>query len=639
MEFDRRAAVAREPLLSRHAAWLLVTLAYLYVFPYYERINNPNENVRIWMTRAIVEHHVLNIDQVSREWGYVNDKATTGGHLYSSKAPGTSFLGVPVLFVETKLHRLLGMPPPTKRQATLWLRVFSVELPMSLFLFFFARYVERVSALARRRAICWWSAWGWGRCSIPTASCSSGTRRRRRWPSRATCCFRGASPRDAPQALRPARGTTAAGRRRIDTHTPTQHLIWAGFLAALSVMFEYQALLVLRDAGGLRLGALPAARGGVPRGRGAGGGAAGAVPHGAVRAAVALSLRIHREPRLPAHRAQRRLSRPGAAQAVGDRRPRCSRPTTVCSCFSPFLAMGAVCAPRWRWCAAPRREGTLVLAVVVVMLVFLGGMSNWRAGWCVGPRYIATVAPFLAAGDRARVAPGRARGRVALSVAVAGLVIVSVVLNARLRGGLSALPDRVQQPGLRSRVPAAGRRLRAVQPGAAAVFSGSVVAGAAGGRAAAGAVAGDRGRGFACRRAGRSHAAIAVVIAALCLVRSAATAAGPTRPRRAPPRSSVRPGSRAAPVSAGLAPDPVVEHQQRPQRLRAILPPRLVLLLPRRRTSRGRGRPGPTAASSVITASTRARSGPASQRGQRDREALLGAVDHLRRGRCPWRRA
>jgi len=88
MELDRRAALLREPLLSRHAAWLLVTLAYLYVFPYFERINNPNENVRIWAARAIVEHHVLNIDQESREWGYVNDKATTGKHLYSSKAPG-----------------------------------------------------------------------------------------------------------------------------------------------------------------------------------------------------------------------------------------------------------------------------------------------------------------------------------------------------------------------------------------------------------------------------------------------------------------------------------------------------------------------------------------------------------------------
>ena len=42
-----------------------------------------------------------------------------------------------------------------------------------------------------------------------------------------------------------------------------------------------------------------------------------------------------------------------------------------------------------------RRDAGLVTAVCVLMFLFLAGMSNWRAGWCVGPRYIATVAPFL----------------------------------------------------------------------------------------------------------------------------------------------------------------------------------------------------------------------------------------------------
>jgi hypothetical protein len=55
-------------------------------------------------------------------------------------------------------------------------------------------------------------------------------------------------------------------------------------------------------------------------------------------------------------------------------------------------------------------------------------MTNWRAGWCVGPRYIATVAPFLAAGiaHAWRVV----RARFVLTVAAAGLLIVSVVLNS-----------------------------------------------------------------------------------------------------------------------------------------------------------------------------------------------------------------
>src|ERR1022692_1658331 len=135
----------------RHAAWLLVVLATLLVSPYFERLNNPNENVRVWATRAIVAHHVLDLDAVSREWGYVNDKAKNDRHVYSSKAPGVSFLGVPVLFVQTKLRALCGWPAPNKRQATFWLRLFAVKLPIAAFLWAFAGYVERKtrSSLAR----------------------------------------------------------------------------------------------------------------------------------------------------------------------------------------------------------------------------------------------------------------------------------------------------------------------------------------------------------------------------------------------------------------------------------------------------------------------------------------------------------
>ena len=86
-----------------------------------------------------------------REWGYVNDKAKNARHVYSSKAPGVSFFGVPVLFAETELRKLLGWPAPGKREATFWLRLWAVKLPMLAFFWLFARYVERKtrSGLAR----------------------------------------------------------------------------------------------------------------------------------------------------------------------------------------------------------------------------------------------------------------------------------------------------------------------------------------------------------------------------------------------------------------------------------------------------------------------------------------------------------
>jgi hypothetical protein len=54
-------------------------------------------------------------------------------------------------------------------------------------------------------------------------------------------------------------------------------------------------------------------------------------------------------------------------------------------------------------------------------------MSNWRAGWCVGPRYITTVAPFLVLG--VAFAWAVIQRRTWLMAPTLGLVIVSVFLN------------------------------------------------------------------------------------------------------------------------------------------------------------------------------------------------------------------
>jgi hypothetical protein len=414
MELDRRAALLREPLLSRHAAWLLVTLAYLYVFPYFERINNPNENVRIWAARAIVEHHVLNIDQLSREWGYVNDKATTGAHLYSSKAPGTTFLGVPVLFAETYLHRLTGLAPPTKRQVTLWLRVFSVELPMSLFFFFFARYVERVtrSPVARDLLVV---GLGLGTLLYAYGVMFVGH------AQAAALAFGGYMLLSGAFAGEPDESDELTAEH----HATTVQLRWAGFLIAMSVIFEYQALLVAAT-----LAAYAVAR----YRRRALHFLAGVAP-AAVLLGVYHTVLFGRPWRFPYGYLENPefLHQHHSAGFHGLALPKLSAigsslfsPDYGLFVFSPILALGAVCAAIVIMRGA-RREGIVILAIAVVMLLFLGGMTNWRAGWCVGPRYIATVAPFLAAGiaHAWRVV----RARFALTVAAAGLLIVSVVLN------------------------------------------------------------------------------------------------------------------------------------------------------------------------------------------------------------------
>jgi hypothetical protein len=433
MEPQLRSAPAGEGPLRRHAAWLLVVLAYLYVFPYYERLNNPNENARVWMTRAIVEHHVLNIDEMQRQWGYVNDKATSGVHVYSGKAPGASFLGVPVLFAQTGLRRLFGLPPPSKLQTTLALRIFAIELPLALFLFFFARYVERVSGspVARDLLVV---GLGVGTLIYPYGVIFVGH------ALAAAAAFSGFMLLSWP-ARAAGRGQGASAPDRLFPPVP-ERLFAAGVLVGCAVIFEYQAVLVA---------AAIAVYAAVRHRRRALAFFAGAMPPTLALGAYHTVL-FGRPWRFPfgnvenpvyareAHSAGfHGLSLPKLG-AIGSS---LFAPDYGLFVFSPVLALGAVCgviALR----RGPRREALLSLAVAVVMLLFLGGMSNWRAGWCAGPRYIASVAPFLII-PIALLWP-RVRARFALSLATAALVIPSVLLNAVSAAVYPHYPTELRNP-------------------------------------------------------------------------------------------------------------------------------------------------------------------------------------------------
>ena len=129
---------------KRHSllATALCAFAYLYVFPYQERINNPNENVRLYMTAAIVEEGRYEIDGLRARWGWVNDAATHDGHVYSVKAPGTSLLAVPAYAAYLFGGRAFGHA--FDRTEALWVcRVFASVLPMLVFFYFMHRFLRR----------------------------------------------------------------------------------------------------------------------------------------------------------------------------------------------------------------------------------------------------------------------------------------------------------------------------------------------------------------------------------------------------------------------------------------------------------------------------------------------------------------
>lgn len=154
---------------------LLLAVLYLWVFPFHDVVRNPNENVRVYMTVAIVDDRTFAINRIEGAWGYVNDKAVRLGRLYSSKAPGTSYLGVPFYWALTKLTRqdshvravvapapaVPGRPappapkPPIDRTRVMYvLRLFSNVLPALLFGWFWHRFLAaRTTSATVREAI------------------------------------------------------------------------------------------------------------------------------------------------------------------------------------------------------------------------------------------------------------------------------------------------------------------------------------------------------------------------------------------------------------------------------------------------------------------------------------------------------
>ena len=142
-------------------------------------------------------------------------------------------------------------------------------------------------------------------------------------------------------------------------------------------------------------------------------------------------------------------------------------------------------------------------------------MPNWRAGWCVGPRYIAMVAPFLIAGiaHAWRVIAAAPCSR---SI-TAGLLIPRWCSTSVSAAVYPHYPTEFDNPVFDLAFPLLGGGYRAVQPGMWLQFPGiwSLAP-----LALLLLLALSLSIGGEDQRPARwaSHAAIAVAIAALCLV-------------------------------------------------------------------------------------------------------------------------
>jgi hypothetical protein len=128
---------------SRNLSVLACAFVLLYAHPYFEGLKNPNELTRVYMTMAIVDHGTYAIDALSPgKYGWIQDRSVSGGHFYACKAPGTSFVGVPVYGSLRLLFGLFGSEP-SLRTTVLVLRVFCIVLPLVVFLCLLRSYIRR----------------------------------------------------------------------------------------------------------------------------------------------------------------------------------------------------------------------------------------------------------------------------------------------------------------------------------------------------------------------------------------------------------------------------------------------------------------------------------------------------------------
>ena len=391
----------------QRAAWgvfLLAATAYLWLFPFTPEINNPNEMVRVYAVRALVETGDYSIGTrgptgdhgpIYDAWGYVNDKAlfcTDGrqapdchGRLYQAKAPGLTFLGALPLWVLNHARASLHLPPPTKAQVVWWLRFWVVILPTLLAWTWLARWLP--TRLDRP---------GLGLAAVLAAALGSLSLTYGQM-------FAGHQP-GGVALLALFAAIVAAGR----LGNPGAVLL-AGLAGGWAVIIEFTMAPAV-----VILGLWLLARRRDPRD----------LVRLAVGGALPIVLLLHNNWRSfgsPLQLSYSHLENPGFVRDMAPGFMGIHLPTeekVVGSLLSPFtglyfwapwmvlawlgwLALGrsrasAGVQSAGAWLLDRRGEAAVAGAVCLYFLFFQCTHSLWRGGWVVGPRYITAMVPFAA---------------------------------------------------------------------------------------------------------------------------------------------------------------------------------------------------------------------------------------------------
>jgi hypothetical protein len=451
----RRAGATRAPR-AVGVFFALTFVVFTCVFPYMAPLNNPDENVRVYMTMAIVHDHTFQIDKTVERMGWVNDMALAPdkagvSHYYAIKAPAASYAAVPFYWVFSKLAPHFGHPAPTltspvaermwwMRASTFVMRFFVVQLPCFAFLVWFERWLRQLTGdvALRLTAV---AAAGLGTNYLAYALM---------FASHAPFAIAAFGSFGVTYGER-LRSRGVARRRRLS------RAFLAGFWAGMATLLEYQALPV---SVGLAIYAFftfyrPTRLAMLTLG--------GLLNAGAL---MYYQWRCYGNPLTPGHKFAESpvfqawhksgfygLSKPSWAVFTN----LSVSPDYGFFGTSPYMWLGLLAIPfalvftfGTRFERRERRIATLVWMLMMLALwVAISSAVNWRGGWVVGPRFFGAAPPFFAFGAVCALEKiaGASRARRAVVRAIAaGLCIASVVQSGFTSLVFNTYPESVTRP-------------------------------------------------------------------------------------------------------------------------------------------------------------------------------------------------
>ena len=370
-----------------------------YFTGFFPPFSNPNELSRLQTVVAFVESGTFAIDGELAALGDHEDKASSGGHFYSNKAPGLAFAAIPV-------YRLLRffLPRPDSPTAPIFvlLRLLTVSLICVVALAQFGRRLALRPEWVSVAPLVTFAV-GFGTPFLYYARSFFG----HAWAASLLFLAWDALSGD---------GATAAARRSVLTAG------LAGILAGWAAISEYTVA-----PAALALAARAAARspGGSRGGRLLAFVAGAAIPLGLLLAYQAVCFGSPFVPSYAreaypayaelAHRRFLGFGPPSARVALDY----LFHPARGILLFSPFFLWAGPGFARWLRSKRDRIDGVFVLGTAAVSFLLLTGYPNWHGGWSLGSRYLLPLVFLVAAALPFALGSPLSRGLFAGAVAFA----------------------------------------------------------------------------------------------------------------------------------------------------------------------------------------------------------------------------